>query len=125
MEGPSFLTQNQIKFAVKYFTIQDDSFDPQNLGSNETEDSVYVQLEIELTRQLHDALTKTLKKKNVEEYKVAYAGDDGYDNYNRPSKKHLYLFNDKSASMWGKPFEALKQAQREVTDILYSNELTT
>lgn len=74
---------------------------------------------MELDRYQHSQLVKSVNKQNAEERKINYEVNDG------TTKKQLFLFNDKSASMWKKPFEALKQAQRELAEILYSDELSS
>jgi len=42
--------ENQIKFDVKYFKIEDSSADPQNAEHNSDDQLVYAQVEVNLTR---------------------------------------------------------------------------
>ena len=92
---------------VKYFKIQDDSFDPQNHGDEAIPAFVYTQIEHEFTRQEYDDFVKQ---------------DFKSENDKMASNRNLLIFNDKSYSMSGKPFDTLKVAHQNIGKMIFDDD---
>jgi len=99
--------KKNFEFQVKYFPIDDGSTDPAAAGAD-ADPSVYAQFEACLTREQYEALT----------------GQNAADDKPRRSNKgkHLMLFNDRSYSMSGTPFETLKKACVTLAETVFSHD---
>ena len=89
-------------FQAKYFELDDGSGKEVADG----EKTVYAQFEACLTREQYVELLGPAD----EEVQFSNKG------------KYLFLFNDQSGSMYGRPIEALKQANLNLCDTLYVND---
>lgn len=102
--------KKNFEFQVKYFPIDDGSGDPAAAGAD-ADPSVYAQVEACLTREQYQAITG----QNADEEKPKRSNKGN----------HLMLFNDRSYSMSGTPFETLKKACVTLADTIFSNDEAT
>ena len=102
MEVDQSVKKENFGFQAKYFELDDGS----GMEVPDGEKTVYAQFEACLTR---------------EQYIELMGQPDEKEQYSNKGK-YLFLFNDRSGSMYGRPIEALKQANLNLCDTLYVND---